>query len=356
MKRNYAKATFASTLLFVLFACQKDINEPTLTTQVEQESRVSQPSLPDKLVSLNAVSLGSSVGPRGDIFVPDGASGTIIRVDPKSGKHSTFASGLPQLLAGVGIGGVTDVAFYGGKAYALVTIVDDPTLFPTGQINGIYRIDGPASFKVIADIGAYNLAHPPTGFTFFISTGVSYSIQPFHGGFLVTDGHLNRVLYVTPGGKISVVKSFNDIVPTGLAVEGNRVYMSQAGPVPHLPENGKIVSINTKSGNVTNVASGAPLLVDVEFGRGETIYALSQGTGSGGPDGSPALPNTGSLLKVNRNGSFTILADELNQPTSMEIIGNTAYIITLNGDIWTVDNLGGHSNWPHKNHFHSGHH
>ncbi len=60
-------------------------------------------------------------------------------------------------------GGVTDVAFLGGKAYALVTLVDDPT-FPTGQVNGIYRIDGPNSFKVIADIGAYNIAHPTTGF------------------------------------------------------------------------------------------------------------------------------------------------------------------------------------------------
>ncbi len=81
------------------------------------------------------------------------------------------------------------------------------------------------------------------------------------------------------------------------------------------------------------------MLVDVEFGRGETLFALSQGPGSGGPDGSPALPDMGSLLRVNDDGTFTIIADEINQPTSLEITGNTAYIITLNGEVWEVDNI-----------------
>ena len=115
--------------------------------------------------------------------------------------------------------------------------------------------------------------------------------------------------------------------------------MSQAGPVPHLPENGKVVSFSSNSPSVTNVASGAPLLVDVEFGRGQTLFALSQGDFSGDPAGSPALPNTGSLVRVNGDGSFSVIADGLDRPTSLEIIGNTAYIVTLGGEIWTIDNI-----------------
>ncbi len=285
-------------------------------------------------------STGSTIGPGGDLFVPDNKAGTILRVDPKTGDYTTFARGLPKLIPTVDPldGGVFDVAFLGGKAYALVSLVDDP-LFPTGQVNGIYRIDGPNSFKIIADIGAYNIAHPPTGFDFEVSTGVLYSIQAYRGGFLVTDGHLNRVLYVTLDGKITVFRAFNDIVPTGLAVRGDLVYMSEAGPVPHLPENGKVVSFSRNSPTVTNVASGAPLLVDVEFGRGQALFALSQGLFSGGIEGSPALPNTGSLLRVNADGTFSIIADKLDRPTSFEIIGNTAYIVTLSGEIWTVDNI-----------------
>ena len=136
-------------------------------------------------------------------------------------------------------------------------------------------------------------------------------------------------------------REFNDIVPTGLAVRGNLVYMSEAGPVPHLPENGKVVSFGPNSPTVTNIASGAPLLVDVEFGRGQMLFALSQGNFSDDPASSPALPNTGSLVRVNDNGTFSVIADGLDRPTSLEIIGNTAYIISLTGEIWTVDNIAG---------------
>jgi hypothetical protein len=300
-----------------------------------------QASMKAQLVTGLGGGWGSTVGPGGDLFIPDGQAGAILRVDPKTGLYTTFASGLPQLIPDVGIGGISDVAFFGGKAYALVTLVDDPTLFPTGQVNGIYRIDGPNSFTVIADIGAYNIAHPPSGFEFDVSTGVLYSIQTYRGGFLVTDGHLNRVLYVSLDGSIEIVKSFGDIVPTGLAVKGNDIYMSQAGPVPHLPENGKILSFSLNSPMVTTVASGAPLLVDVEFGRGQTLFALSQGPGSGDPEGSPAVPNSGSLVRVNADGTVSVIADQFDRPTSLEIIGNTAYIVTLGGEIWTVDNIAG---------------
>ena len=342
MNKNVFKATSALLFSISLLACQKDVNETSLATQVQQNAKVSEPGLPSQLLEGLGGGWGSTIGPGGDLFVPDGAAGAILRVDPKTGDHTTFASGLPQLLPGVGIGGVSDVAFLHGKAYAVVTLVHDPNLFPTGQVNGIYRIDGPNSFTIIADIGAFNIANPPSGFAFFVSTGVSYSIQTYRGGFLVTDGHLNRVLHVTEDGEITIVKSFGDVVPTGLAVQGNDIYLSQAGPVPHLPENGKVLSFSLNSSSVTNIASGAPLLVDVEFGRGQTLFALSQGPGvPGAPDGSPAMPNSGSLVRVNDDGTLSVVAGGIDRPTSMEIIGNTAYIITLTGQIWTVDNIAG---------------
>ena len=39
-------------------------------------------------------------------------------VDPRTGDRTQFASGLPQQIAGVGLGGAMDVAFIGGTAYA----------------------------------------------------------------------------------------------------------------------------------------------------------------------------------------------------------------------------------------------
>ena len=284
---------------------------------------------------------GSAIGPDGALYVTEGAAGRISRVDPQTGDITTFASGLPKTIPGIGIGGAIDVAFIGQTAYVLVTLVSPDV--GGSDVDGIYRVDGPDSFTVVADIGAFNLANPPTlPFPFFVPTGVQYALQTNRGGFLVTDGHLNRVLRVTRDGEVSVFIAFGDVIPTGLAVWGNTVYMAEAGPVPHLPENGKVVALRPKSPTASEVASGAPLLVDVEFGRGRLLYALSQGPGVvGAPPGSPAQPNSGALVKVNADGTLSVVVDGLNLPTSLEFIGNTAYIVTLTGEIWRVDDVSG---------------
>jgi hypothetical protein len=277
---------------------------------------------------------GSTIGPGGALYVTEGAVGRISRVDPQTGEITTFAGGLPTAI--VGIGGAIDVAFIGKTAYALVTLVGSDV--GGNDVVGIYRVDGPDSFTVVADIGAFSSSNPPST-PFDLPTGVQYALETYRGGFLVTDGHHNRVLRVTLDGEVSELIAFDNIVPTGLAVSGNTVYMAEAGPVPHLPQDGKVVAFGPKSPIATEVASGASLLVDVEFGRGRMLYALSQGDWSGGPAGAPALPNTGALVEVNGDGTFTVVTDGLNQPTSLEFIGNTAYVVTLNGEIWEIDGV-----------------
>jgi hypothetical protein len=105
---------------------------------------------------------------------------------------------------------------------------------------------------------------------------------------------------------------------------------------------GKIVAIDARSRAVTDVAGPARLVVDVERGRGQTLFVLSQGTGSVGP-GLPADHDTGKLLRVDGNGGFTdpAVATGLDQPTSLEIIGNTAYVVTLSGAIWKIGEIAG---------------
>ncbi|HEV7839107.1 MAG TPA: hypothetical protein VGO75_13640, partial [Gemmatimonadaceae bacterium] len=160
---------------------------------------------------------------------------------------------------------------------------------------------------------------------------------------LVTDGHFNRVLYVTRDGDISVFRAFDNIVPTGLDVSGQTVYMAEAGPLPHLPKDGKVVAFGPKSRKATQIASGARLAVDVELGPERTLFALSQGFWDGVQAGDPALPNTGALMRVNGNGTLTTIVDRLNQPISLDIIKNTAYVVTLGGEIWKIDDIAGRS-------------
>jgi hypothetical protein len=272
--------------------------------------------------------------------VTEAVTGRIVRVDLQTGEVATFASGLPTRIVGTP-GGAIDVAFIGQTAYVLVTLVG--TDVGGNDTVGIYRVDGPNTFTVVADIGAFSLANPPAT-DFFVPTGVQFALEPYRGGFLVTDGHHNRVLHVTLKGRVqervTEFLAFDNIVPTGLSISGNTVYMAEAGPVPHEPEDGKVVAFNPKSPTITEVSAGARLLVDVEFGRGRLLYALSQGEFPVGEEpGTPALPDTGALVQANRDGTFSVVTDRLDRPSSLEFIGNTAYIVTLTGEILKIEDV-----------------
>ncbi len=276
---------------------------------------------------------GSTIGPGGDLFVTEGAIGRIARIDRKTGEVTTFAEGLPPSL--IGIGGAVDVAFVGSTAYVLVTLVGPPF---GDDVDGIYRVDGPNSFSIFADIGAYSAANPPDT-PFDLPQGLQFALETYRDGFLVTDGHHNRLLRVTRRGKIKELAAFDNIVPTGLETRGNTIFMAQAGAVPHPAEDGKVVALWPKSPVVVEVASGAPLLVDVEFGGPFAMFGLAQGEYGGGGAGAPALPGTGSLVRANRHGGFDVIEDGLNLPTSLEIVGDTAYVVTLAGDVLKIDDV-----------------
>ncbi len=71
-------------------------------------------------------------------------------------------------------------------------------------------------------------------------------------------------------------------------------------------------------------------------GSGPALYALSQGEfPAGGQPGDPAIPDTGALLRVHQDGSMTPVAEGLDRPSSVQVIGHTAYVVTLNGEIDT---------------------
>ncbi|HEX8508368.1 MAG TPA: hypothetical protein VF635_02560, partial [Propionibacteriaceae bacterium] len=146
-------------------------------------------------------------------------------------------------------------------------------------------------------------------------------------------------------GKISVYKDFaRNIVPTGLEHVGGTVLVGQAGPVPHTPETGRVVALRRAGGRALPVASGAPLLVDVEEGRRCQLYGLAQGDwpyeGQAGKEGFPAAPNTGHLMLADRSGRFRSLVAGLDRPTTFELINETAFVVTITGRVLRISQLG----------------
>src|SRR5262249_1117122 len=154
------------------------------------------------------------------LYVTEAAAGRISRVNPNTGQVTTFASGLPTGPYGGFGGGANDVAFINNTAYVLVALVGPDYGGGDGEVNGIYRGDGPGSVTVIPDLGTWSKDHPPPT-PFVDRVGVQFAMQPYRGGFLVTDGHHNRVLEVTLDGQITQLIQFENIVPTGLEVRGN---------------------------------------------------------------------------------------------------------------------------------------
>jgi hypothetical protein len=263
---------------------------------------------------------------------------------------TTYAKGLPKKAFPTDIGGPVDVVFVGRTAYVLVTLVSGEILGEGGGVfgdpndkNGIYRLGRDGRFTLIADIGSWSVDNPPET-AFFVDTGVQYAMERYHGGFLVTDGHHNRVLRVGRNGSIKEIATFGNVVPTGLEVTKHRVFITQAGPIPHKPEDGKVIALHRRS-DPTEVASGASMLIDVERGPHGKLYALSQGQWDGVGEGSPAKPDTGRLVIVKRDGSLKPVVDRrgrelvLDRPTSMEFVGDTAYVVSVVGNVYKIANL-----------------
>ncbi|KAA9132696.1 hypothetical protein F3N42_05640 [Marinihelvus fidelis] len=309
-----------------------------------------------QLVSGLSGGSGSTVGPDGLLYTTESVSGEVTWIDPETGDHDLFTWGLPPQIPGVGLGGPMDIAFIGDTAYVLVTLVDfvgDDPDNPTPV--GIYRVNGPGDNEPIANLGFWSASNEPTIiFDYFVPTGVQYALEAFQGALLVTDGHHNRVLHVTTDGVISEFSSFANEVPTGLSVRGNRIFMAQAGPVPHLPKDGKVLSLDPLTGEASTVASGGLLLVDVEVSRAPQehgrLYGLSQGVWDHAAEGSPAYADSGSLIAFNGDGTLDVLAQDLDRPTSFELIGNSAYVVTLTGDVWAFEGVSTppHGNGPRK--------
>ena len=119
--------------------------------------------------------------------------------------------------------------------------------------------------------------------------------------------------------------------------------MGEAGPVPHHPEDGKVVEITPRSNAAVEIASGAPLVVDVEFGSDRRLYALSQGIWDLPPlpsnAGAPASANTGSLTRVDRHGQLTPVAGPLDRPTSVAFSHRSAFVVTLTGKVLRISGV-----------------
>ncbi len=282
-------------------------------------------------------SVGATIGPDGALYVPEAAA----RPDHTHRSHDRQRHDVRKWTPASG-----DPPRWGDRRrvrrttmYVLVTVVGPDV--GGNSVVGIYRRDGSGGFSVFADLGTWSIDHPPAT-AFDLPDGVQFALQPVPDGFLVSDGHHNRVLHVSSTGEITQRIQFTNIVPTGLAVTHGTVFLAQAGPIPHVPATGKVVSfpLNAAGPNAHElrpVSACSSTSNPVPTGRSTrsrrvTRRATSPRRVRRRRTAVSCSSSTETVRSPCWSTSWTC------QPRSISS-GNTAFVTTLNGEVWKITNV-----------------
>src|SRR6516164_9730537 len=180
----------------------------------------------------------------------------ISRIDA-SGHVETFVDGLPSSVTGPFASGVADIAFLGNTLYAIFAGAGCSHGVPSIP-NGVIRVNPDRSWTMIANLSAFQQAHPvanptdpitgdfePDGtwYSMVAVRGDLYAIEPNHGELdkiTPSTGAINRV--------VDVSASQGHIVPTALAYKGN-FFFGNLGTFPVTPGSESLFKV-TPSGQI----------------------------------------------------------------------------------------------------------
>ncbi|HKE35916.1 MAG TPA: ScyD/ScyE family protein [Candidatus Baltobacteraceae bacterium] len=273
-----------------------------------------------------------------------GFTGRVSAVDVTTGARTTIVDGLPSsqttVATGAFVSSVADVAFLNRTLYALIAGAGCSHGL-AGTYNSIDRISGGIATPIV-NLSQFQMnnpvAHPnpgdfePDG-TWFSMVAVGnalYAVEPNHGevDVIKPDGSISRL--------VDVSASQGHIVPTSIAHDGQFILGNLNTFDPGSQGNAKVFRL-TMQGQLTEIASGLTAVTGVVVHQGQ-IYALEAFTGFFAP--APPVANTGTVVRLESDGSWTELVGGLSFPTAMTFgKRNTLYI--SNGGFGQATNTSG---------------
>lgn len=256
-----------------------------------------------------------------------GDTGRILKLAP-SGTLTVFATGLPSSedspLIGGDKQGVSDVAIVDQQVLALISGAGCSHGHADAN-NGVMSFRR-GSYSMIADLSAWLLANPgakgaeqprnadyePDGtwFSMLVQEDKIYAVEPNHGLLVSIDRHDHAISLVQ-----DLFATFGDHTYTSLATDREDLYVGTLGQIAfgaggldfvHSFEAG--IYRLPRNGAPEQVASGLHAVLGVAFDDQHRMYALQ----------SPIfIPGTGSLVRINADGSLETLVGGLNFPASL---------------------------------------
>ena len=232
---------------------------------------------------------------------------------------TTVVDNLPSSQTNANLGslvsGVADIAFIGQTMYAILAGAGCSHGVPEVP-NGVLRVNPNGTWTMIADLGAWQRAHPVAHpeEDDFEPDGTWYSMISLRGNLYAVEPNHGDIVRVTPGGAISRVTDVSatqgHVVPTVLAYHGN-FYVGNLGTFPQDAGSSSIRKV-TPSGQLRVDTRGFNMVLGLAFDNRDRMYVLEASA-------PPApTPGTGRIIRVSPNGKKReVILDGLFFPTYM---------------------------------------
>lgn len=252
-----------------------------------------------------------------------GPSGAISRL--RHGVQTRIVTGLPSYApsSGRGATGPHDVSVRdGNKIYATVGLGGNPpamrALFGP-DFGWLMRIDEQHhTWTRFADISGYEVAaNPDHGAV----DSNPYGLLGGAGGRIVVDAGGNSLLRVSgDGANISTIATFpsraqgrfTDAVPTSVTVgPDGAYYVGELTGVPFVPGSSRVYRV-VPGQDPQVFLEGFSFILDLAFGPDDNLYVLEHSS-------APFPIGPGSLIRVAPDGTRTVIATGLVNPTSVVI-------------------------------------